>query len=167
QGGSRGGTARHRHGHRRGWSRLGTGRAVGGAPRPGILGSATPNRARRPGYPPVPGRGPDDARRDRPRRVGPRRVPGSFPPPPGRGGPKARLVDMDEDGIDVAVLYGTLALGLWSIRDLDLQVACCRAFSDWLADYCTTDPLRLRAAAASMEASGNAEEAERAVTDLG
>jgi predicted TIM-barrel fold metal-dependent hydrolase len=53
---------------------------------------------------------------------------------PGGVDPKARLVDMDEDGIDVAVLYGTLALGLWSIRDLDLQVACCRAFNDWLAD---------------------------------
>lgn len=88
---------------------------------------------------------------------------------PGGVDPKARLIDMDEDGIDVAVLYGTLALGLWSIRDLDLQVACCRAFNDWLADYCATDPLRLRAAAALPLASIDAavEEAERAVTDLG
>ncbi len=88
---------------------------------------------------------------------------------PGGVDPKARLVDMDEDGIDVAVLYGTVALGLWSIRDVDLQVACCRAFNDWLAAYCATDPRRLRAAAALPLASIDAavEEAERAVTDLG
>ncbi len=88
---------------------------------------------------------------------------------PGGVDPKARLVDMDEDDIDVAVLYGTLALGLWSIQDLDLQVACCRAFNDWLADYCATDPLRLRAAAALPLAAIDAavEEAERAVTELG
>ena len=67
---------------------------------------------------------------------------------PGGVDPHARLIDMDADGIDVAVLYGTLALGLWSIRDLELQVACCRAFNDWLATYCAVEPTRLRAAAA-------------------
>ena len=88
---------------------------------------------------------------------------------PGGVDPTARLVDMDVDGIDVAVLYGTLALGLWSIRDLDLQVACCRAFNDWLARYCATDPARLRAAVALPFGSIDAavEEADRAVTELG
>ncbi len=88
---------------------------------------------------------------------------------PGGVDPQARLADMDEDGIDVAVLYGTLALGLWSIRDLDLQTACCRAFNDWLASYCAADPTRLRAAAALPLASIPAAvaEAERAVRDLG
>ncbi len=88
---------------------------------------------------------------------------------PGGVDPQARLVDMDTDGIDVAVLYGTLALGLWSIRDLELQVACCRAFNDWLAGYCAADPSRLRAAAALPLASIDdaVAEAERAVTELG
>jgi uncharacterized protein len=88
---------------------------------------------------------------------------------PGGVDPVARLQDMDTDGIDVAVLYGTLALGLWSIRDLDLQVACCRAFNDWLAEYCAADPVRLRAAVALPLGSIDAavDEAERAVTDLG
>ena len=88
---------------------------------------------------------------------------------PGGVDPRARLADMDEDGIHVAVLYGTLALGLWSIRDLDLQVACCRAFNDWLAAYCAVDPARLRAAAALPLASIDdaVAEAERAVRDLG
>jgi uncharacterized protein len=88
---------------------------------------------------------------------------------PGGVDPAARLVDMDTDGIDVAVLYGTFALGLWSIRDLDLQVACCRAFNDWLAEYCATDPVRLRAAAALPLGAIDAavDEADRAVTTLG
>ncbi len=88
---------------------------------------------------------------------------------PGGVDPMARLQDMDVDGIDVAVLFGTLALGLWSVRDLDLQVACCRAFNDWLAQYCAADPGRLRAAATLPLASVDAavSEAERAVTDLG
>jgi hypothetical protein len=88
---------------------------------------------------------------------------------PGGVDPTARLKDMDTDGIDVAVLYGTLALGLWSIRDLALQVACCRAFNDWLAEYCRADPFRLRPAAALPLASIDAavREAQRAVTELG
>src|SRR6188508_637569 len=40
--------------------------------------------------------------------------------------PKLRLVDMDEEGIDVAVLYGTVSLGFFAIRDRDLAVGCCR-----------------------------------------
>ena len=57
--------------------------------------------------------------------------------------PVARLADMDTEGIDLAVLYGTMALGLWSIVDLDLGIATCRAFNDWLGAYCATDPDRL------------------------
>ena len=34
--------------------------------------------------------------------------------------PKARLVDMDTEGIDVAVLYGAASLGFYAITDLDL-----------------------------------------------
>lgn len=88
---------------------------------------------------------------------------------PGGVDAEARLVDMDTDGIDVAVLYGTLALGLWSIRDLDLQVACCRAFNDWLASYCAVSPARLRAAVALPLGLIDAAtaEAERAVSELG
>jgi predicted TIM-barrel fold metal-dependent hydrolase len=88
---------------------------------------------------------------------------------PGGVDPVARLRDMDTDGIDVAVLYGTFSLGLWSIRDLDLQIACCRAFNDWLTEYCRADPTRLRPAAALPLASIDAavSEAERAVTELG
>ena len=57
--------------------------------------------------------------------------------------PVARLADMDTEGIDRAVLYGTFAMGIWSITDLDLGIAVACAFNDWLASYCATDPSRL------------------------
>lgn len=62
---------------------------------------------------------------------------------PGGVDPVARLADMDAEGIDRAVLYGTFAMGIWSIADLDLGIAVARAFNDWLASYCATDPVRL------------------------
>jgi predicted TIM-barrel fold metal-dependent hydrolase len=83
--------------------------------------------------------------------------------------PKARLVDMDEEGIDTAVLFGTFGLALWLPEDPDFCAALCRAYNDWLANYCRTDSARLKAVAAlplrSIEAS--VLEARRAVTDLG
>jgi predicted TIM-barrel fold metal-dependent hydrolase len=59
----------------------------------------------------------------------------------------ARLVDMDTEGIDTAVLYPTIGLGFWGIRDADGAVAVARAYNDWLASYCATDPGRLHGAA--------------------
>jgi hypothetical protein len=48
--------------------------------------------------------------------------------------PKARLVDMDEEGIDTAVLFGTFGLALWLPEDPEFCTALCRAYNDWLAD---------------------------------
>jgi predicted TIM-barrel fold metal-dependent hydrolase len=61
--------------------------------------------------------------------------------------PVARLVDMDAEGIDVAVLYPTIGLGFWGIRDAGAAVAVARAYNDWLASYCAADPARLHGAA--------------------
>jgi predicted TIM-barrel fold metal-dependent hydrolase len=58
---------------------------------------------------------------------------------------KLRLEDMDTEGIDVAVLYGVIALALYNIEDRELGVACCRAYNDWLHEYCQADPARLKA----------------------
>jgi len=83
--------------------------------------------------------------------------------------PKLRLLDMDAEGIDVAVLYGTATLGLWAIQDRDLAAACARAMNDWLAAYCATDPRRLKGTVTlplgSVEDS--VAEARRAVTEHG
>jgi predicted TIM-barrel fold metal-dependent hydrolase len=83
--------------------------------------------------------------------------------------PHARLADMDLEGIDIAVLYGAASLGFYALQDPDLAMACCRAYNDWLHDYCAADPARLKGTPAlplgSMDAA--CVEARRAVTELG
>jgi uncharacterized protein len=61
----------------------------------------------------------------------------------------SRLQDMDEEGVDVQVLYPTFGgqmLGR-EFRDPELLAACCRAYNDWSAEYCGAAPERLRWAA--------------------
>ena len=60
---------------------------------------------------------------------------------PGGYDPVARLVDMDAEGIDVAVLYPTAML-TW-IEEADIFGAACRAYNNWLHDYCSAGPDRL------------------------
>lgn len=61
--------------------------------------------------------------------------------------PRARLVDMDGEGIDEVVLYPTIGLGFWAIADPEAATAVARAYNDWLAGYCAADPARLHGAA--------------------
>lgn len=89
---------------------------------------------------------------------------------PGMGDPRARLIDMDEEGIDVGVLYGTyIGLGAISlIEDAGFRSAMCRAYNDWLAEYCSVNPNRLKGVALVPVGSPDAaDEIRRAVTDLG
>src|SRR5436190_19002293 len=55
--------------------------------------------------------------------------------------PNARLLDMDSEGIDKAVLYPTLLLAFRP--DPGEFGAMCRAYNNWLADYCRAAPERL------------------------
>src|SRR5437879_11455429 len=62
---------------------------------------------------------------------------------------ESRIVDMDENGVDAQVVYPTAAgqmLGR-EFRDPKLLAACCRAYNDWSADFCSRDPKRIRWAA--------------------
>ncbi len=62
---------------------------------------------------------------------------------------QSRLEDMDEEGVDVQILYPTLGgqmLGR-EFYDTELLAACCRAYNNWSAEYCQADPQRLRWAA--------------------
>jgi uncharacterized protein len=83
--------------------------------------------------------------------------------------PKLRLEDMDVEGIDIAVLYGVVSLGFYAMTDRELCVAVCRAYNDWLADYCAADPSRLKGTPALPLAwiDDACAEAERCVRDLG
>jgi predicted TIM-barrel fold metal-dependent hydrolase len=69
----------------------------------------------------------------------------------------------------VAVLYGAFGLGLHHFEDRPLVNAACRAYNDWLADYCSADPSRLKGTPALplRWIDDSVAEAERCVRDLG
>lgn len=62
---------------------------------------------------------------------------------PGGWDPEARLRDMAVDGVVAEVLYPTSATGIYRKPDHELQEAFCRAYNDWLIEYCSAAPDRL------------------------
>lgn len=73
--------------------------------------------------------------------------PGSFgyqDGPPGAYDAAARLALMDETGIDISVLFPTLGL-IWEpgLTNADLSAAYCRAYNNWIIDFCSLAPKRL------------------------
>lgn len=66
---------------------------------------------------------------------------------PGGSDPVARLADMDAEGIDQAVLFPSVGLYFWALSDAQAAYSIARAYNDWLASYCATDPTRLFGAA--------------------
>ncbi len=62
-----------------------------------------------------------------------------------RGGSdlEARLADQDVDGVDAEVLYPSIAMALTRVPDAALQLACARAYNDWLVDFCAPAPDRV------------------------
>lgn len=85
----------------------------------------------------------------------------------GAGGwePKTRLRHMDEEGIDVAVLFGTEVC----FNQEFYKPSICRSYNNWLAGYCAADPTRLRGMALLPLGDGEAaaRELERCVKELG
>jgi len=58
--------------------------------------------------------------------------------------PKARLADMDHEGIDVSVLFPTMFL-VWPLADNAALVrSMCRAYNDWIGAKCAQSAGRLR-----------------------
>lgn len=59
--------------------------------------------------------------------------------------PKARLSDMDRDGVAMEVLYPSMARNLYTLKgdEIPLQMAAIQAYNDWLQGYCRTAPKRL------------------------
>jgi predicted TIM-barrel fold metal-dependent hydrolase len=85
--------------------------------------------------------------------------------------PASTLTAMDIEGIDVAVMYGTRGRQILCHDDLasDYAAALARAYNNWAADYCKSDPQRLKFAAqiAMHDIPMAVEEARRSVTELG
>lgn len=97
------------------------------------------------------------------------RHPESGKPVEGAFDPKERLKDMDEEGVDVAVLYGTDGLLILAAQDPALATALAIGFNNWLESFCRTDPQRLKGAAVlPLQDVGEAvKELRRAVGELG
>jgi len=72
-------------------------------------------------------------------------------PHPRRDGmkdPNSRLADMDNEGIDLAVLFGGGIAGtIPALENAGFATALARARNDWLAEYCAANPSRLKGVA--------------------
>jgi len=63
---------------------------------------------------------------------------------PGAYDPDARMKDMEIDGIAKEVIYPTVGLVFWqSIVASDLLTAHCRAYNDYIGEFCATHPDKL------------------------
>ncbi len=93
----------------------------------------------------------------------------SYVPRAGGFDPQERLRDLDTEGIDVAVLFPSVGLYVSDATDPALVTALCRAYNDWLADYCRAAPARLIGIALLplIDVPAAVRELERATTQLG
>jgi predicted TIM-barrel fold metal-dependent hydrolase len=57
--------------------------------------------------------------------------------------PQERLKDMDRDGIERGLLFPSAGLYLPSVEEAAYAAALCRAYNNWLYDYCGADRKRL------------------------
>ena len=62
--------------------------------------------------------------------------------PPSSYNPHARATQMDEWGIEKCVLFPTIGILPFPTDDMALANAYCRAYNNWLADYCSALPGR-------------------------
>ena len=82
--------------------------------------------------------------------------------------PKIQVTDMDIDGIDVQVIFPS-HLSLSAEKETELATDIARAYNDWLASFCASDPKRLKGVAmvALQDVNAAIKEARRAVEQLG
>jgi predicted TIM-barrel fold metal-dependent hydrolase len=57
--------------------------------------------------------------------------------------PGKRAAELDAEGIEAELIYPTLGLGIFGLRDRDYRYACLRAYNDWMAEYTAAQPARL------------------------
>jgi len=60
--------------------------------------------------------------------------------------PEAQVMGVDLEGVDVAVLYPTMGLGLLGRNGIDprLSLAICQAYNNWIHEFCSYCPERLK-----------------------
>jgi predicted TIM-barrel fold metal-dependent hydrolase len=63
---------------------------------------------------------------------------------PGNYEPAAHVADMQKEGVDAAVLFGTISLGAYTMSPPDFALALMQTYNDWLLDdFVAVDPKRL------------------------
>lgn len=85
--------------------------------------------------------------------------------------PVSQLAAMDREGVDVAVLFPSIGLYVMSFDGLGpkFAAAICRAYNNWLYDFCQQNPQRLKGAAMipPQDIGEAIRETRRAVRELG
>ncbi len=81
----------------------------------------------------------------------------------------AQLQAMDEEGLDIAVLFRTFPLHCDDSLEPEYANDLCRAWNNWMADFCKADPRRLRPSALITlhDVDLAVDEARRAICELG
>ncbi len=87
----------------------------------------------------------------------------------GVNNPEARIKDMDIEGIDIQILLGSLCLAACTLRDRGFALAFCKACNDYVAEFCSAFPDRLKGVAVVplQDVPAAIAEARRAVKELG
>ena len=62
---------------------------------------------------------------------------------PGAWDPVERIKDQEIDGVSGEVIYTSMGMMLYGIKDGELRTASFRAYNDWLAEFCAHNPGRL------------------------
>jgi predicted TIM-barrel fold metal-dependent hydrolase len=80
----------------------------------------------------------------------------------------SQLQAMDQEGLDVAVLFRTSPLHCDETLEPDYANDLCKAWNDWIADFCSENPQRLKASALITlhDVESAIEEVRRVVTRL-
>ncbi len=87
---------------------------------------------------------------------------------PGAADPQARVGDLDQEGIDVQVIFGSLGLALSALPDKDFAIAMARACNNYYADFSSVNPHRLKCMATLplQDIPATVEEMKRATKEL-
>ena len=58
--------------------------------------------------------------------------------------PEEHVKDLDIDGVDVSIIYPTTGSLLYNVWDSELLSSICRTYNDWVADFFSYNPKRLK-----------------------
>ena len=63
---------------------------------------------------------------------------------PGGYIPEEHIKDLDIDGIDVSIVYPSVGSQLYTVPDSELLTSNCRIYNDWVGEFCSAVPKRLK-----------------------